>query len=98
MLVHLVDVSEMSGREPVDDFNIVMNELESFSEDLIAKPMVIVATKIDIAQDDKRVKSLERLAKRKKMPFFKISAVTGDGIEKLKRAMANAVLAVEVAS
>jgi len=98
LLVHLVDVSEMSGREPVDDFNIVMNELESFSEDLIAKPMVIVATKIDVAQDEKRIKSLERLAKRKKMPFFKISAVTGEGIEKLKRAMANAVLAVEAES
>jgi len=98
LLVHMVDVSEMSGREPVEDFNIVMNELESFSEDLIAKPMVIVATKIDVAQDEKRVKSLERLAKRKKMPFFKISAVTGEGIEKLKRAMANAVMPVEVAS
>jgi len=94
----MVDVSEMSGREPVEDFNIVMNELESFSEDLTAKPMVIVATKIDVAQDEKRVKSLERLAKRKKMPFFKISAVTGEGIEKLKRAMANAVMPVEVAS
>ncbi len=97
LLVHMVDVSEMSGRDPVEDFNIVMNELGSFSEDLLTKPMVIVATKIDVAQDEKRVKSLERLAKRKKMPFFKISAVTGDGIEKLKRAMANAVLHVEVA-
>ncbi|MEO8027054.1 MAG: GTPase, partial [Bryobacteraceae bacterium] len=95
LLVHLVDVSEMSGREPIDDFKIVMNELESFSEDLIAKPMILVATKIDVAQDEKRVKSLERLAKRKKLPFFKISAVTGEGIEKVKRAMANAVLPAE---
>ncbi len=98
LLVHLVDVSEMSGREPADDFKIVMNELESFSGDLIAKPMIIVATKIDVAQDEKRVKSLERLAKRKKMPFFKISAVTGEGIEKVKRAMAIAVLPPEAAS
>src|SRR6516164_6981857 len=49
VLAHLVDVS--SGRDPVQDFEIVLNELRSFSDDLANKPMVVVAAKIDAAQD-----------------------------------------------
>jgi GTP-binding protein len=93
LLVHLVDVSEFSGRKPVDDFNIVMKELESFSTELAAKPMILVATKLDAAQDAKRVSSLRSLAKRRGLPFYKISSVTGEGIDELKRAMADMVFA-----
>ncbi len=93
MLAHLVDVSEASGRDPVHDFEIIMEELRSFSEDLAAKPMIVVATKIDAAQDPERIASLRRLARRLKLPFFKISSVTGDGLPALKRALAEAVLA-----
>ena len=93
LLVHLVDVSEMSGRSPVDDFKIVLKELEAFSGELARKPMIVVATKMDAAQDPKRVESLRRAAARRKLPFFKISAATGAGIEELKFAMAGRVLA-----
>jgi GTP-binding protein len=91
LLAHLVDVCEFSGRKPVDDFNIVMRELASFSEELVKKPMIVVATKIDAAQDSKRIASLRALAKRRGLPFFKISSVTGEGIPELKRAMAELV-------
>jgi len=94
LLVHLVDVSEGSGREPVSDFKIVLKELEAFSEELARKPMIVVATKMDSAQDSKRVESLRRAAIRRKLPFFKISAATGAGLEELKFAMAERVLAV----
>jgi GTP-binding protein len=94
LLAHLVDVSE-TGRDPAQDFEIVMKELASFSEDLAAKPMIVVATKLDVAQDAARVKAIEKLAKKRKLPFFKISSATGEGIEKLKRAMAERVLAAE---
>jgi len=93
LLAHLVDVSEFSGREPIDDFKVVMKELESFSVELAAKPMVVVATKMDAAQDPKRVESLRRLARRRGLPFYAISSVTGRGLEELKRAMAEKVLA-----
>jgi len=93
VLAHLVDVSESSGRDPVNDFEVVMNELASFSEDLTKKPMLVVATKMDAAQDPARVKSIEKIAKKRKMPFFKISSVTGEGIEALKKAMGEFVLA-----
>lgn len=93
MLAHLVDVSESSGRDPVHDFEVVMDELRSFSEDLAAKPMLVVATKIDASQDPERVESLARLANQRGLPFFKISSVTGEGLPALTRAMAEAVLA-----
>ena len=74
-----MDVSEATGRDPVHDFEIVMEELASFSEDLAQKPMMVVATKIDAAQDPARVASLEKLARERGLPFFKISSVTGEG-------------------
>ena len=93
LLVHLVDVSDASGRDPVEDFETVMQELASFSEDLVAKPMLVVASKMDAAQDLERVEGLRRLAEERGLPFFEISSATGMGIEKLKFAMAERVLA-----
>jgi GTP-binding protein len=88
LLVHLVDVSEVTGREPVDDFRVILEELAGFSEDLAKKPMFLVASKVDVAQDPERVESLRRLAAAKCMPFHEISSVTGQGIEGLKYNMA----------
>ncbi len=92
LLVHLVDVSDLSGREPVHDFETVMTELGSFSQELAAKPMLLVATKMDAAQDEERVRSLENLAHERGLPFFRISSVTGQGIDELRYAMAERVL------
>ena len=99
LLAHLVDVSEMTGRDPVHDFEIVMQELAQFSEDLAKKPMILVATKMDAAQDPERVESLRTLAREKGLTFYEISSVTGMGLEPLKTAMAEIVLApMEAAS
>ena len=92
LLVHLVDVSEATDRDPVDDFHVIVRELASFSEDLAAKPMLVVATKMDVAQDPERVKSLEKLAAEQGLPFLRISSVTGEGVEELKFAMAQRLL------
>ncbi|MEZ5403951.1 MAG: GTPase ObgE [Bryobacteraceae bacterium] len=87
LLVHLVDVSEYTARQPSHDFRVVMKELESFSPELAAKPMIVAASKVDVAQDAKRVDNLRRMAKRRGLPFYAISAVTGKGIPELIRAM-----------
>lgn len=87
VLVHLVDVSEESGRQPVRDFEVVMEELSNFSEELTRKPMVLVANKLDVAQDPSRIEALAEVARIRNLPFFTISAVTGMGLEKLKRAL-----------
>jgi len=92
LLAHLVDVSEMSGRDPVHDFDVVMEELRSFSPELLEKPMIVVATKLDVAQDPDRVAAIQHHAAERGLPFYKISSVTGEGVESLKRAMADAVL------
>jgi GTP-binding protein len=92
LLAHLVDVSDSSGRDPVQDFETVMQELATFSADLVKKPMILVATKMDAAQDPDRVARLRHLAAERGLPCFEISSVTGQGIEALKFAMAERVL------
>jgi GTP-binding protein len=87
LLLHLVDVSEASGRDPVEDFKIVLKELESFSPDLAAKPQLVVATKLDVLQERDSLTRLKRAASRRKMPLLEISAVTGKGVPELKRKM-----------
>ena len=96
LLAHLVDVSDASGRpDPVEDFKIINNELASFDNKagertLGEKPMIVVATKIDSANPDK-LKKLAAHAKRRKLAFYAVSAVTGEGIEELKWALARGV-------
>lgn len=87
LLAHLVDVSDGSGRpDPVEDFKVIVKELESFGHGLTDKPMIVIASKADVANPEK-LKKLKAMAKRKKLDFYEISAVTGLGIEKLKYAM-----------
>ena len=92
LLLHLVDVSEASGRDPVNDFEVILDELSSYSEELPLKPMFVIATKLDAAQDQDRIRNLKKAARKRKMPFFEISAVTGKGLPELIRATAEAVL------
>jgi GTP-binding protein len=91
LLVHLIDVSDASGRpDPVKDFEIIMNELASFGAGLEDKPMLVAASKIDAVNKDKLAK-LKRYCTRKKLPLYPISAVTGEGVDKLKWAMGERV-------
>jgi GTP-binding protein len=91
LLVHLVDVSDGSGRpDPVHDFNVIVEELRSFGAGLENKPMTVVASKLDAANPEK-LKQLKAHARRRKLPFFAISAVTGAGIDALKYALAKQV-------
>ena len=60
LLVHLVDVSEFSGREPAHDFDVILGELREFSEAMLEKPMIVVASKIDACQDPSRIEAVGR--------------------------------------
>ncbi len=93
VIVHLVDVSDSSDRpDPVADYKVITEELKSFDPALAAKPTILVAAKVDVANPDK-LKKLSAMAKRRKLPFYKISAVTGEGVEALKYAIAEMVAA-----
>jgi GTP-binding protein len=97
VLVHLVDVSDASEAiegnarpDPVDDFKVITAELKAFDPTLPQKPTILVATKADVANPEK-LKKLKAFATRRKLPFYTISAVTGEGVDKLKYAIAEAV-------
>ena len=91
LLVHMVDVSDSSGRpDVVKDVEVIMGELASFGADLEKKPTLMVASKIDVANPEK-LKKLKQWATRRKLKLYPISAVTGEGIEKLKFAMLEGV-------
>ena len=91
LLVHLVDVSDGSGRpDPVKDVEVVMGELASFGAGLEQKPMIMAASKIDVANKDK-LANLKRYCKKHGLDLFPISAVTGKGIDDLKYVMAEKV-------
>ena len=93
-LVHLVDVSDFSGRpDPVQDYEVITHELANFGAGLDTKPTIVVASKMDIANKDKLAK-LKRYCKRKKLELYPISAVTGEGIDELKWAMAKKLSAI----
>jgi GTP-binding protein len=86
VLVHLVDVSGASGRDPIEDFDTIRRELDLYNADLLKKPQLVAANKIDAVDEPKRVTALEKRAKKLKLPFFKISAVTGEGVKELVEA------------
>jgi GTP-binding protein len=91
LLVHLVDVSETSGRpDPVQDFNVIVEELESYGAGLEKKPMMVAASKMDIAEK-KKLAALRKHCAKKKLKLFPISAPTGAGLEELKYELARRV-------
>jgi len=83
LLLHVIDVSGSEGREPVDDFKKINEELRKYSEKLSKRKQIIVANKIDILQDEILFKNLEKIAKDNNMEIFKISAATNKGISEL---------------
>jgi hypothetical protein len=84
-------VSDASGRpDPVEDFKVIMGELAKFGAGLDEKPMIVAASKCDVANPDK-LESLRKFVDRKKLEFYEISAVTGEGIKELEWAMARYV-------
>ncbi|MDH4198208.1 MAG: GTPase ObgE, partial [Candidatus Aminicenantes bacterium] len=89
LLVHLVDVSPHTGRDPVRDFEVVQAELAAFRPPLDGRPQILAANKIDLlAGETNRLEALRELARSRKIPFFPISALTADGLKPLLRAVA----------
>ena len=83
VLIHLVDVSGASGRDPAEDFDTIRRELELYNPELLEKPHLVAANKIDALDDPKRLKDLEKRVKALKLKFFRISGVTGEGVKAL---------------
>lgn len=86
VLLHMVDAAEISGRDAVEDYRVIMSELESFSSAVAAKPMLLVASRIDAADNQTRLHALRDFARERRVRLYEISAVTGAGLEELKHA------------
>lgn len=83
MLLHLVDVSSIEGRDPVEDYEIINRELANYDENLAKRPQMVVATKLDSLDEPERLESLRQMAKADGKDFFEISAVTNQGTKEL---------------
>lgn len=83
LLIHVIDVAGTEGRDPVQDFYKINAELSNYSEKLSNKLQVVAANKIDVMQDEENYRRLEKVAKQKGYEIFKISAVTGEGLNEL---------------
>jgi len=88
LILHLVDVSSLSGRDPVDDYEIINRELAAYNDDLAARPQIVVATKIDALDEPTRLSNLKEWAQKANKDFFAISSVTGVGVKELVNAIA----------
>jgi GTP-binding protein len=93
VLVHLVDVSSSSGRDPVEDFEIITRELALFpgrdasGERLSDKPVIVAATKMDALDDPERLSRLEKHLQSAGVPLYPVSAATGQGLDALLEAV-----------
>ncbi len=94
VLVHLVDVSGASGRDPVEDFDTIREELRLFDEKVAAKPQIVVANKMDALDDPDRLRRLEARVSHVGLPFHRISAATGEGVGPLLEALWREIVVV----
>ena len=88
LLLHLVDVSSASGRDAVNDYDVINRELEAYDPRLAERTQFVVATKIDALDEPARLESLRERAQQEGRPFFAISAVAGTGVRELLLAIA----------
>jgi len=91
LLAHLIDTSDMAEMDPVKAFEIIEGELGAFSETMLQKPMIVVATKLDATTDHTKLEELRAFCAKKGLEFHAVSAPTGDGVKELVRAMADAL-------
>ncbi len=94
VLVHVIDMSPATGRDPVDDFEIISRELEQFAgtgdetaRGLAHKPILVAANKMDVLDDPERLKRLKKHLARRKVPVFPVSGASGEGLRELLEGM-----------
>ncbi len=87
VLLHLVDVSSFSGREPVEDYQKLNHELRAYDPVLAERPQIVVATKIDALDEPERLEALKRQALEDGLPFHQISSATREGTKELVAAI-----------
>src|SRR6266852_4809215 len=91
LLLHLVDMSSVSGRDPVSDYEVINRELAAYDPRLAERPQIVVATKMDALDEPDRVERLRQRASQDERKFFAVSSVTGAGVRELINAVGHEV-------
>ncbi len=86
LLLHLIDVAEGLDRDPAEDYRIIVSELRKFGAALAEKPMLLVASKADLADRRVRLLALRQFCREQGKHLYEISSLTGQGLDELKRA------------
>lgn len=88
LIVHVVDISGVEGRNPCEDFEIINEELKNFSEELSTRPQIVAANKCDMAAPE-QIEEFKSYIEAKGLKFFPISAATTQGTKELVMEVAN---------
>lgn len=91
LLLHLVDLSSLAGRDPVSDYETINRELEAYDKNLAARPQIVVATKLDALDEPDRLERLKARAARDGRLFHAISSATREGVRELVNAVARSL-------
>jgi GTP-binding protein len=88
LLLHVLDLDPRTGRDPLEDFEVINDELRRYSAELADRPQIVVANKADIPESAERRRRVEELCARRKLPLFVVSAATGAGLRELLHGVA----------
>ena len=83
LLVHLLDLSPATGRDPLDDYETLNRELEAYSAELSKKPQIVAPNKIDITEAREKLKEVKKYFDKKGITIYPVSSATGDGLKEL---------------
>ena len=89
LLLHVVDIAATEGRDPIEDMQIINRELARYSPELAERPQIVVANKCDmvLVEEEPYVRDFEAYVASLGLPLFYVSAVTGEGIKEMIRAV-----------
>jgi GTP-binding protein len=91
ILLHILDVSGLTDRDPLDDYEKINRELQLFSDKLAALSQIVALNKLDMPGSEEIADRVERELVARELPIFRISALTGHGLQPLIYALAEAV-------
>lgn len=95
MFVHVIDLSSVTGREPLQDFQTINAELEQYEPTLLQRPQIVAANKLDVLDDDTRLSTLRAFCEQEGMACYPISAVTGEGVPELMQGVTRMIFPEE---
>jgi len=98
LLIHVLDISGLNGRDPLADFDVINHELTSFDASLGEKPQIVVANKVDLAEARERFASVRARLAERGIELRSISAATGEGVSALMREVGRQWLALRTTS